>query len=298
MKQSYLIILLFLFSQFSGCRNKPDKPEHSAPRFRIKSLSTNPSKPIQLKGLLKPGFNNFVIDRVPIDIIVPNGKVKGTILVLPGWDFSRDQWCLNTTLCQKAEEKGYCLVMPEMGLSVYSWNYYPETRPDWSMAPTGGWVIKNMLPRLHKKFGLFEHGCRNFLLGLSTGGRGVAIIALRTGTLFKAGSALSGDFDQTLDHDDAVITGFYGSYYEFQERWESVDNPSNAAEFLQTPLFLAHGIADQIVPVQQTEEFYRTLREFNPELPVRIDTVAGMGHDFIFWESELNNSFSFFEEYK
>ena len=40
---------------------------------------------------------------------------KGTILALHGWNLPHLDWCTKTSLCEKAKEQGYIVVLPNMG---------------------------------------------------------------------------------------------------------------------------------------------------------------------------------------
>lgn len=246
---------------------------------------------------LEVGLQTIKLDSVYVDISVPNGKIKGDILVLPGWNFGRERWCADSDLCSKALEKGYRLIMPEMGLSVYATHYFPQTRDDWRSAPTGVWLTDTLIPYVQHFFGLLAPGNRNFIVGLSTGGRGVVMTSLRTVNLFKAGASLSGDFDQVQTPYDAVMTGFYGNFDENRDLWMNFDNPMHEASFLKVPLYLGHGLNDPIVPVEQTETFYKTLTEVNPKLKVILHLVPNAGHDFYYWNSEIDEVLKFFEEH-
>ena len=232
-----------------------------------------------------------------MDIIVPKGAVSGDLLVLPGWNFKRDRWCNESDLCSKALAKGYRLIMPEMGRSVYSTHYFPQTREDWIIAPTGTWLVDTLIKHLQLKYGILLPGKGNYLMGLSTGGRGVALTAIRTGKLFKAAVALSGDYDNILIPYDAIMTGFYGNYDDNKDIWTSIDNPSHDAAILQVPLYLGHGLYDPVVPSQQSISFYKRLQEVSPNLNVILHISETGLHDFNYWNSEVDAAFKFFEDY-
>ncbi|MEI6817172.1 MAG: prolyl oligopeptidase family serine peptidase [Bacteroidota bacterium] len=246
---------------------------------------------------LQVGLQTINITGIPVDIAVPYGGSKGDVLVLPGWNFSRERWCSDSDLCKKALAKGYRLVMPEMGLSVYATHYYPQTRADWLNAPTGVWVTDTLIRYLQNKYGIFLPAKRNFLIGLSTGGRGVVMTALRTDNLFKAGASLSGDFDQCQTPYDNVMGGFYGTYQDNKQLWETTDNPMHDAASLKVPMYLGHGINDPVVPSQQTITFHKRLQECNPKLTLILHLSETGVHDFNYWNSEVEPALNFFEKF-
>ena len=237
-----------------------------------------------------------IIHKVAVDISYPEGKITGTILVLPGWNFSRDDVCKKSDFCDIARRSGYCLVLPEMGKSCYLFNVFKETREEWIQFPTLSWVIDTLIPFCQQSLGILLPGNKNFLFGISTGGRGVAQVAINTGTLFTAGAALSGDYNQLLMKNDKLMTGYLGMYEQFPSRWSGKDNPSMHVSNLQIPLFLGHGKTDKIVPVEQTTAFFTLISTIHPRLNNVIHIDETGGHNYNYWNSEMQRIFAFFYE--
>jgi len=238
----------------------------------------------------------IIVNSIPVDIIQNDSLWTGDILVLPGWNFSRHKWCDSTDLCVKASALGYRLILPEMGESVYSSRYFLETRSDLKKFPTLLWVTDTLIPLLQKKYNIFSKN-KNFILGLSTGARGALLIALKTNALFKAGAALSGDYDQTKIPNDNLMTLFYGSYKNFSERWITVDNPVSQVANLKTAFYLGHGKNDKIVPFSQTQILYDAIRKTKPDLKCALH-LTNDGHNFKYWRSETDTILTFFENSK
>ena len=233
-----------------------------------------------------------------VDILYPESpQSKGNILVLPGWSFSRQDWCQKADLCKKASAEGYCLIFPEMGKSIYASQLYPETRDDWRQYPTLDWVLNAMIEQLQEEYQLLTSDQNNYLLGLSTGGRGVALIALKRPNLFKAAAALSGDFDQTKMPKDNLMRGFYGEYKKFPDRWEGVDNPQKQIEKFHTPIYLGHGKLDKIVPPNQTLHFYQALQHAHPKLKIVLH-MPDAAHNYAYWGSETDAVLDFYKTLK
>ncbi|MEO1652823.1 MAG: hypothetical protein AAFU64_04690, partial [Bacteroidota bacterium] len=122
-----------------------------------------------------------------VDIIFPNEAPRGTLLIFPGWNFPRQDWCQKSSLCREAKQKGYVLVLPEMGKSLYSSSVFPETDSDFLKYPSLDWLRDQLIPHLQEQYELLLPNAPNYLLGLSTGGRGVALMALAKPDLFRAG---------------------------------------------------------------------------------------------------------------
>ena len=95
-------------------------------------------------------LESLSIDGVDVDVFTPSSKVVGDVLVLPGWDSTRQNWCSGGRgLCDEAEKRGMRLVMPELGKSVYAWDVYAETKPAFRTPPTRR-VSASWLSRPHE----------------------------------------------------------------------------------------------------------------------------------------------------
>ena len=257
----------------------------------------------------KPGITNsepgndlqkdttIILNNVAVDISYPAGKAKGFILVLPGWNFNREDACKNSDFCHLAKQYGYCLIRPEMGKSAYLFENFKETREDWVHYPTLKWVIDTLIPFCQHKLRILLPVNKNFLFGISTGGRGVAQIAINTGNLFAAGAALSGDYNQLLQKDDKLMTGYLGLYEKFPSRWTGKDNPFMKAEQLKIPLYLGHGKLDKIVPVEQTTTFFTQISSISTQLGHVLHIDESGGHNYNYWNSEMQRIFAFFYSY-
>lgn len=243
--------------------------------------STNPSEDRGLTLIL-------------VDVYVPDDpSFNGDILVLPGWNFPRDDWYRRTDIRSFADKKSFRLIFPDMGKTLYESRYYPETKMKWAATPGGRWVKECLIPAMQKR-GLLLPGGKNYLLGLSTGGRGVALVSLGNPGLFRAGASLSGDFDQSAIPGDRLMTAVYGPFARFRDRWIGEDNAQKRIAEWKMPVYLSHGRMDRVVPFSQTETFYRALRKAWPDLTVVFHDPDGAGHDYAYWGSELGPVFDFF----
>ncbi|HEX2933792.1 MAG TPA: prolyl oligopeptidase family serine peptidase [Bacteroidales bacterium] len=234
---------------------------------------------------------------LPVYLKFPGNKTaKGVIVVLPGWKLPVLDWYTKTTFCQKALAMGYILIMPEMSKSIYATQRYPETRKDWLQFATRTWFKDTLITYLQKQYGLLLPGQKNYLLGLSTGARGVALLALDCPEIFRKGAGLSGDYDQTQMPKDALMTGWYGSFSEYTDRWKGPDNVVSRFKELKIPLYLGHGKADKIVPVSQTIQFADSLKKYNTKLVTcHINETAE--HNYDYWNSEVDAVLAFFNKH-
>ena len=268
---SFLLILTISLFAIQLCYGQNIKPGNDLPKDTI-----------------------VILNNVAVDISYPSGTAKGSILVLPGWNFSKDDACKNSDFCNLARQYGYCLIRPEMGKSIYLFENYPETREDWVRNPTLKWLIDTLIPYCQQKLGILLPGNKNFLFGISTGGRGVAQIAINTGNLFTAGAALSGDYNQMLQKNDKLMIGYLGPFEKFPSRWAGKDNPFMHAIQLKIPLYLGHGRQDKIVPVEQTTRFFEIVSSINPSIGHVQHIDENGGHNYNYWNSEMPRIFAFF----
>jgi putative tributyrin esterase len=234
---------------------------------------------------------------VAVDIYVPEtgDAMEGDVLVLPGWNFSRTRWQKETGILKEAESFRFRLIFPDMGRTLYESAYYTETSLKWGPCPGGRWVQKRLIPEL-QAIGLLRKDGINFIMGLSTGGRGVALISLNNPGLFRAGASLSGDFDQSALPADRLMTRVYGHYAEHKQRWVGADNPQMRIGEWKMPLYLGHGRKDTVVPLSQTLVFHEQLKNAHPVLKIVLNTPESAAHDFTYWGSEVGNVFSFFKD--
>ncbi len=122
----------------------------------------------------------------------------------------------------------------------------------------------------------------------------MALVSLQNPGFFTAGAALSGDYNQMDTPRDNLMTGLYGPV---SERWSLVDNPFQAASAgkWEMPIYIGHGDIDRVVAVGHSRRFAALLKKKYPELRMKYHEAKGQGHDFSYWNSELESVFSFFE---
>ena len=107
--------------------------------------------------------------------------------------------------------------------------------------PPGNGFIEALIPYFQRQYKLLLPGQKNYLLGLSTGARGVALLSLDCPKIFVKAAGLSGDYDQTQMPNDNLMKGFYGPYTDFKDRWTGKDNAVYRFKELQVPIYLGHG---------------------------------------------------------
>lgn len=241
------------------------------------------------------GHTTVTVDGTPVDVVIPTDKYSGDLLVFHPWNESRTEWCDHARLCAMATERGFRVIMPEMGKSIYSQAIYPETREDWKAYPTMEWVKGTLIPELRDRYCLLKVDGQNFVLGASAGARGAILLAEELPELFVAAAGLSGDYNPSELKGDNIYRGYLGDFEQFPQRWEVAENVVEGCGDIRAAVYLGHGKADDMVSYKQTVHLYDQLKATNPNLNIRLNLPAEAGGDFVFWGSEVAHVFDFFE---
>lgn len=234
--------------------------------------------------LIKFGDDNFVRSVI---FSGAKGVNKGNILVLPGWNYSMSSWCDSSDLCELASE--YNLIFPDMQKSIYHLKNYDQTRADWRKYPSRLWVEDTLIPYLQDEFNILKHEQSNYIIGLSTGARGAYVLANEMDSLIDAVACLSGDFNQLNYPNDNLYKAYWGSLALNRRIWEQemIISPSS----FNVPVYIGHGRADRIVPVEHAIELADTLKT---GFVLHINDTAG--HNYAYWNSEIPEIIKFFEK--
>lgn len=290
------ILLLLFCSLIFSCQTTEKKQSEAID-------ANTPKDPIVQKDTmpLPTGLNSFQTIKIAgheLDIAMPKAHYRGNLIILQGYNFPKHDWCAKAPqLCEQALAEGYALIMPEMGKSIYSSEFFPETRADMQKQPRRTWLTDSVFSYLQERHNLLLSKQNNYILGLSTGGRGVALLALDRPELFQAVASLSGDFDQSKMPKDRLMAIYYGPYAQFQERWETVDNVLARINDWQMPIYLGHGQKDKVVPPQQTRLFYDSLVTNFDSTKVVLNEPVEAAHDYKYWGSETEAVLTFFKQY-
>jgi pimeloyl-ACP methyl ester carboxylesterase len=292
----YLIILALFTSLFSCTSSGNEQINATSKDIESNDISIDSGidKSVSLRDTL------FYIKRnshsMKIEIKVPS-EIKGYLLFLHGWNLPATEVCTKSKFCQQFLDCGYVLIFPDFGKTSYQWENYPQTKKSYLKYPTRHWIQDTFLTHLQNQFGVLKEGERNFVFGVSTGGRGAALLALENPKIFKAAACLSADFDHSKLQDEPINNGFYGSIKLYPERWKGKDNIHNRANEFQTALFLAHGVKDNVCPVSQTVNFDAELKLKNTRITYKtiIDPLGD--HTYNWWGKQILPVIDFFNQF-
>jgi pimeloyl-ACP methyl ester carboxylesterase len=233
---------------------------------------------------------------VNVQIKYPHQKNKGTILLLHGYNLPFMQWCDKTDFCTLALKNGYTLIIPDFAKTTYQEKFYAQTNPAYRIYPTRKWIRDTVIASIQKQFNLLQINQNNFTLGLSTGARGAALLALDMPKIFKGAACLSGDYDQTKLPYEKIYHNYYGDFKTYKTIWQSEDNLHALIQKWETPLYLAHGELDKICPVSQTKNFYALLKKTKPLVKCTYVIAKEHKHDYAFWGSQTTGVLRFFND--
>lgn len=224
-------------------------------------------------------------------------KIKGNILFLNGWNMQSEEVCKASALCSLATLKGYRVIIPHMGKSVYASVNTPYTRADYRKLKKLSWITDSLFPALAEKGIHFDPGGNNHLMGLSSGARGAVLLAAQNTELFQSVILLSGDYDQCTDTSDLLMINTYGHYYQNPEVWQSVDNPLKESVKIKADVFIGHGQNDKVVKIQHSLLLEKRLRQFDlePKRKVQSWFPENEGHDWKFWRKGIVKAFELME---
>ena len=276
----------------SGCT--PDGGENGVPEDGVEIVEGEGENVGGCRLVTRPALEK--VGNGMVELRPAEAKYRGDILVLPAWGDPRDTWCHRSSFCSMAQERGYRLIFPDMGKSIYTSQHYEETRQDWRDFPTYTWLRDTLLPELQTRHCLLEEKGNNFVIGMSAGARGAVKLLQDLPDIFMAAAALSGDYDPGKMKGDNIYRGFLGGFEQFPERWQVNENIVTGAAKVKAPLFLAHGKEDPLVPYAQTEDLFRAIQSANPGLSVRLNLVSGQMDGYEFWNSQIEQILAFFED--
>jgi poly(3-hydroxybutyrate) depolymerase len=206
-------------------------------------------------------------------------------LLLHGWNQTPEEWGTRTRIAALAERAGRVLVAPRMGRSVYLGRTYADA----AAAPPDEPGLTRVLALITdlEARGLAQDPSRRRVIGVSTGGRGAALLAVRG--RFGDAMAFSGTYDlATLDPrtgEYRIHAAVLGPRDRNPARWRDEDVGAPPAGSVRW--WLAHAEGDPHVPVAQTRAFAARVNgaQAGPTPRVRID--PGALHDWGTWDTWL-----------
>lgn len=225
--------------------------------------------------------------------------VRRVLIALHDQRGSARDWQANTDIARFADEYGFVVVCPSMSSTLYETTYFPETTGKWNVMPGGEWVATVLLPFVRESYGCGRKREYTGIIGTGMGARGAILVAASYPRLFGAAGGISGYYDNSVLTDNRAFISLYGPYSLFRDRWEKVDNPIVLAENLaETRVFLAHGLKDKEVFVDQTRllgiKLKQLQRKSEGKYIFEYMEKAGQAHDWRLVRALTADMMSFF----
>jgi len=104
------------------------------------------------------------------------------VVALHGWNGKAEDWD-RPEITGIADRFGLILACPSMGRTVYESRFYPETRARWGPMPGAVFLTDVLLPFLRTRLPVRHDRSGTAIIGVSTGGRGAVVAALRSKSL-------------------------------------------------------------------------------------------------------------------
>jgi dipeptidyl aminopeptidase/acylaminoacyl peptidase len=241
--------------------------------------------------------------KVLVQIYFPKsytGRGDRVLVALHGYAGAMADYEENTNLAWLAEERGFVVVCPNMGRTLYESRYYPETEIRWSPVPGSEFLGALLIPFVRKNYGVAEDRSRTGIMGISTGGRGALLAACLYPEIFGAAAGISGDYDPPSMPNDRLLRTVYGPYDRFKDRWDGDDNVLKLAVNLKrTPVLLVHGSKDYVTPREQSLVMAMTMKQLQKKSGGYECVYLEKKHqtrDWRLWKMVLPEVMDFFHE--
>lgn len=228
----------------------------------------------------------IVVDNIKVRMI-QRANAKGTLLLLPGWNFPIDHWADSTKLLEIAEERQFNVIMPEMGKSIYSRQIYDVTHADYRNEKTLKWLTEILIPRI-QEYDQLQSEQYVLCVGISTGARGAVALKLERNDIIDDVLALSGDYSTMKFPQDNLYKRYFGNLEGNKILWQMEDLTSSTKN-IDGRITLYHGKRDEVVPYGHSVLLYDSLLKKKVDCSLLIK--EDFGHDYRFWNNAIGDFF-------
>ena len=258
-----------------------------------------PSCRSQQSGTVPPAATDTVEQRIfystslqremPYEVVLPVGYAAGrqhysVLYLLHGWHGDETDWVKLTHLTELAARYQLIIVTPRVG---NSWYVNSATNPTDRYAD---YVLDDLIGDVDSHYRATADPQHRAIAGLSMGGYGALLFALRRPALFGFAASISGAFsgpsgiEEVMPQLKPSIDQAYGSSGSATRKENDLDSLIAAADARTIPyLFIECGTADPLLPsnrhlVAELSE-YKVQYEYH-ELPGN--------HTWSFWDNSLS----------
>jgi S-formylglutathione hydrolase FrmB len=241
---------------------------------------------------------------VKIQIYFPKNYTKGkklrTIIALHQYANNEKDWETGASIESSANKYNMVIVCPDMNKSVYETNYYPETTYKWNVIPGGKFLGETLIKFLNDNFSLALKKENTGIAGVIAGAHGAILTACQYPDKFGAAAGISGYYDPTILQNSKMIEAVYGSYKNFQTRWENDDNPLMLAERLKgVHVYLYHGLKQDAYQPGQSQLMaikLKQLQKKSPEYSIVYKANKFGAYGWLYWRGQVPEMMEFMNE--
>lgn len=239
-----------------------------------------------------------------IQIYFPKGYSRGkklrTIIALHQYANNERDWETGASIESSANKYNMVIVCPDMDKSVYETSYYPETTYKWNVIPGGKFIGETLIKFLNDNFSLALKKESTGITGVIAGAHGAILIACQYPEKFGAAAGISGYYDPTILPNSKMIEAVYGSYKNFQTRWENDDNPLMLAEKLKgVHVYLYHGLKQDAYQPGQSRIMAIKLKQLQKKSEgysvIYKDNKFG-AYGWLYWRGQVPDMMAFMDE--
>jgi len=290
MKKALLIFVLFLSASLTGSAGDIDYSSQVQPGKWLKNV------------IVKTEYMGEA-STAKIQIYFPKSYTKGkklrTIIALHQYDSNERDWENGAAIESRANKFNMVIVCPNMDKTVYETNYYPETTHKWNVIPGGKFIGETLIKFLNDNFSLALKRESTGIAGVIAGAHGAILTACQYPDKFGAAAGISGFYDPTIMQNSRMIEEVYGSYKNFQARWENEDNPLKLADRLKgVHVFLYHGLKQDAYQPGQSRLLaikLKQLQKKDPKFSITYTDSKNGAYGWMYWRGQIPEMMEFMD---
>ncbi len=245
-------------------------------------------------------FSKILVMETEVNLILPDtgdlpeGRYP-VLYLLHGAGGDCDSWMRNSSIERYAEKNHWAVVMPSAYNSCYA-----------DMAhgiPYFTFLSEELPSRLERLFPITDQAESRFVAGLSMGGRGAFLWAMRRPDFFRGAVCLSGSLDVAAMARRMKEQGNEAALKRFSNAFGDAERLSPENDVYR----LARQVAESAGPYPQFlymcgcddvryGEQYLPFLEYCKKIGLKMDSLEGPGeHSFDYWDAAIQQAFQWME---
>lgn len=240
-------------------------------------------------------FSKILVMETEVNLVMPETKTlpekKYPVLyLLHGAGGDCDSWMRNSSIERYAQNNQMAVVMPSAYNSCYADMVHG--------IPYFTFLSEELPKRLEYMFPISDQAEDRFVAGLSMGGRGAFVWAMRRPEFFKGAVCLSGSLDVSSMARRMREQGDEAALKRFSNAFGNVESlaPENDVYLLARRLSESKEPYPEFLYMCGTEdvryeEQYLPFLSYCKEIGLKMDSMEGHGaHDFAYWDTAIRQA--------